>query len=292
MTWPAGSGRSIRRCCWPANAVDFDDLLVHLARLLADDPDLRASLDARHRFILVDEYQDTNAVQYCHHPRPLDRPSEPRGDGRSRPGDLRLAGASIRNILEFERDYPAARVVTLEHNYRSTANILGTADRLIANNSRRKPKRLVTAAPPGDRVRIVLDASGQDEAERIAAEIAAAIEAGSRGPARFRHPVSHGRPLAFSRDRTPDRPACPTSWFGASSSSSGGRSGTWWPGCGCSAIPVTTRPFCGSSTCRPAASAGSRSTGWRPGPRITPASRLAAAAAADRIPGHAQAGRP
>lgn len=163
-----------------ANSVDFDDLLVHVARLLTDNPELRALLDARHRYILVDEYQDTNAVQYCIvRGLSIDHPNlAVTGDPDQAIYGWR--GASIRNILEFERDYPAARVVTLEHNYRSTANILGTADRLIAHNSRRKPKRLVTSAEPGERVRIVLDASGQDEAQRIGAEIAAAIQAGRR----------------------------------------------------------------------------------------------------------------
>jgi DNA helicase-2/ATP-dependent DNA helicase PcrA len=94
-------------------------------------------------------------------------------------------GASIRNILEFERDYPAAKVVKLEHNYRSTSNILGTADRLIAHNSRRKPKRLMTDAPPGQPVRIVLDASSHDEADRIADEIAKAVSGGVRSPRDF-----------------------------------------------------------------------------------------------------------
>lgn len=183
----------VARRIWPvyqemllrANAVDFDDLLVHVARLLADDPVLRATLDARHRFILVDEYQDTNAVQYgILRGLSLDHPNlAVTGDPDQAIYGWR--GASIRNILEFERDYPAASVVTLEQNYRSTANILGTADRLIAHNSRRKPKRLVTDAPPGEPVRIVLDASGQDEAERIAAEIAADITAGRRLPRDF-----------------------------------------------------------------------------------------------------------
>jgi DNA helicase-2/ATP-dependent DNA helicase PcrA len=183
----------VARKLWPvyqelllaANAVDFDDLLVHLARLLADDPGLRATLDARHKFILVDEYQDTNAVQYAIiRGLSIDHPNiAVTGDPDQAIYGWR--GASIRNILEFERDYPAARVVTLEHNYRSTSNILGTADRLIAHNSRRKPKRLVTSADPGERVRIVLDASGQDEAERIAAEIAAAVQAGRRTPRDF-----------------------------------------------------------------------------------------------------------
>jgi len=178
--WPV-----YQRMLLAANAVDFDDLLVHLARLLADDPELRATLDARHRFVLVDEYQDTNAVQYAIiRGLSIDHPNlAVTGDPDQAIYGWR--GASIRNILEFERDYPAARVVTLEHNYRSTANILGTADRLIAHNRRRKPKRLVTAAAPGARVRIVLDASGQEEAERIAGEIAAAVESGRRTPRDF-----------------------------------------------------------------------------------------------------------
>jgi len=183
----------VARRLWPiyqelmlaANAVDFDDLLVHVARLMADDPGLRALLDAQHRFVLVDEYQDTNAVQYAIlRGLSLDHPNlAVTGDPDQAIYGWR--GASIRNILEFERDYPAAAVVTLEHNYRSSANILGTADRLIAHNSRRKPKRLVTAAAAGAKVRIVLDAEGQEEAERIAAEIATALESGRRSPRDF-----------------------------------------------------------------------------------------------------------
>jgi len=168
-----------------ANSVDFDDLLVHIARLLLDNPDLRRQLDARYRWMLVDEYQDTNAVQYC-----ILRGLSLDHQNLAVTGDPDQAiygwrGASIRNILEFERDYPAATVVTLEQNYRSTANILGTADRVIAHNSRRKPKRLVTDAEPGPQVRIVLDSTSHDEADRIADEIAAAVGAGSRQPRDF-----------------------------------------------------------------------------------------------------------
>ncbi|MEI6239295.1 MAG: UvrD-helicase domain-containing protein [Planctomycetia bacterium] len=161
-----------------ANSVDFDDLLVHVARLLTDNPELRALLDARHRYILVDEYQDTNAVQYCIvRGLSIDHPNlAVTGDPDQAIYGWR--GASIRNILEFERDYPTARVVKLEHNYRSTANILGTADRLIAHNSRRKPKRLVTDAAAGERVRLVLDSTSHDEADRIADEIADGVGAG------------------------------------------------------------------------------------------------------------------
>jgi len=182
----------VARRLWPvyqemllaANSVDFDDLLVHVARLLGDNPELRALLDARHRYILVDEYQDTNAVQYCIvRGLSIDHPNlAVTGDPDQAIYGWR--GASIRNILEFERDYPSARVVKLERNYRSTANILGTADRLIAHNTRRKPKRLLTDAAAGERVRIVLDATSHAEADRIADEIAAGIAAG-RSPRDF-----------------------------------------------------------------------------------------------------------
>ena len=168
-----------------SNSVDFDDLLVHVAKLLVDNPDLRRILDARHRWILVDEYQDTNAVQYCIlRGLSVDHPNlAVTGDPDQAIYGWR--GASIRNILEFERDYPAATVVKLEHNYRSTANILGTADRLIAHNSKRKPKQLVTDAEAGSPVRIVLDSTSHDEADRIADEIAHAIDTGSRQPRDF-----------------------------------------------------------------------------------------------------------
>ena len=173
--WPV-----YQRMLLECNAVDFDDLLVHVATLLVDQPELRGALDARYRFVLVDEYQDTNAVQYCIvRGLSIDHPN------LSVTGDPDQAiygwrGASIRNILEFERDYPSARVVKLEHNYRSTSNILAVADRLIANNTRRKAKRLVTDAAAGERVRIVLDSTSHDEADRIADEIADAVRSGSR----------------------------------------------------------------------------------------------------------------
>ena len=168
-----------------SNSVDFDDLLVHTAKLLLDNPDLRRQLDAHHRWILVDEYQDTNAVQYC-----ILRGLSLDHQHLAVTGDPDQAiygwrGASIRNILEFERDYTDARVVTLEQNYRSTANILGTADRVIANNSRRKQKQLKTNAAAGEPIRIFLDSTSHDEAERIATEIADAINNRTRQPSDF-----------------------------------------------------------------------------------------------------------
>jgi DNA helicase-2/ATP-dependent DNA helicase PcrA len=173
--WPA-----YQRMLLECNAVDFDDLLAHVAAILVEHADLRAALDERYRFVLVDEYQDTNAVQYCiARGLSIDHPNlAVTGDPDQAIYGWR--GASIRNILEFERDYPQARVVRLERNYRSTANILAVADRLISHNSRRKPKRLLTDSGPGDKVRIVLDSSSHEEAERIASEIDAAVREGRR----------------------------------------------------------------------------------------------------------------
>ena len=190
--WGRPAEETARRV-WPvyqqllleADAVDFDDLLIHVATILADHPELRAQLDAWHRWILVDEYQDTNAVQYAIvRALSIDHPNlAVTGDPDQAIYGWR--GASIRNILEFERDYPSAAVVALEENYRSTGNILGTADRLIGHNVHRKPKRLFTKSGPGAHVRIVIDDDGQAEAERITREIATAIGSGRRTPRDF-----------------------------------------------------------------------------------------------------------
>src|SRR5438067_13591567 len=121
-----------------ANAVDFDDLLLWPALALKNDAELRAELDARFRFVLIDEYQDTNKAQYA----------IARGLSIDQPnlcvvGDpdqsiYKFRGSDIRNILDFERDYPNARVIALERNYRSTRSILRAAGYLIAHNWMRK----------------------------------------------------------------------------------------------------------------------------------------------------------
>jgi DNA helicase II / ATP-dependent DNA helicase PcrA len=170
-----------------ANSVDFDDLLVHVARLLTDNPELRATCSTP--ATAGSWSTNTKTPTPCNTAScaglSIDHPNlAVTGDPDQAIYGWR--GASIRNILEFERDYPTAAVVKLEHNYRSTANILGTADRLIAHNSRRKPKRLITDAAPGERVRIVLDSTSHDEADRIADEIAHRhLRVGKRSPGDF-----------------------------------------------------------------------------------------------------------
>ena len=161
-------------------AVDFDDLLLHVATLLRDNPELRSVLDCRYRFILVDEYQDTNRAQYV-----ILRALSHDYPNLAVTGDPDQSiygwrGANLDNILTFEHDFPGVRVVRLEQNWRSTKRILRVADQLISCNSRRKQKRLVTDNPPGAAVRLVLYGSEIDEARSIAARIAQWLRTGQR----------------------------------------------------------------------------------------------------------------
>ena len=130
-----------------SSAVDFDDLLVHLVTILKEHPDVRAELDARFRYVLVDEYQDTNLAQYAIvRALSVDRPNLcVTGDPDQSIYGWR--GANLNNILEFEHDFPGCKVVKLERNYRSTKNILRVADTLIRHNRRRKPKALTDREP-------------------------------------------------------------------------------------------------------------------------------------------------
>ena len=147
------------------SAVDFDDLLVHMVAILKEHRDVRVELDRRFKYVLVDEYQDTNLAQYAivlamsaEHPN-LCVTGDP---DQSIYG---WRGANLSNILDFEREFPGCRVVTLERNYRSTKNIIGVADHLIRFNRRRKPKSLRTENPSGDPVELTLYARETDEAE-------------------------------------------------------------------------------------------------------------------------------
>jgi len=163
-----------------ANAVDFDDLLLHVARLLKENPEVRARLDERYRYILVDEYQDTNLAQYAIvRALSIDYPNlAVTGDPDQSIYGWR--GANLDNILNFERDFRNVKVVRLEQNYRSTKAILRVADALIRHNVRRKEKRLFTENPEGAKVRLVAYPSERDEAEMIAATIAEEVRAGRR----------------------------------------------------------------------------------------------------------------
>ena len=168
-----------------ANAMDFDDLLLHAARLLRDHPEIRRTLDHRYRFVLVDEYQDTNLAQYAiARALSIDYPNlAVTGDPDQSIYGWR--GANLNNILEFEKDFPGVKVVRLEQNYRSTQRILRVAEALIAHNVRRKPKALFTHNGEGVPVRLVTYASQREEAEGIASHIAQAVSSGRRRPRDF-----------------------------------------------------------------------------------------------------------
>jgi DNA helicase-2/ATP-dependent DNA helicase PcrA len=158
-----------------SSAVDFDDLLVHLVTILKEHPDVRAELDRRYKYVLVDEYQDTNLAQYAIvRALSVDYPNLcVTGDPDQSIYGWR--GANLGNILEFERDFPGCKVVKLERNYRSTKNILRVADHLIRHNLRRKPKALTTENPSGAPVELVIYATEADEARGVAARIAEAV---------------------------------------------------------------------------------------------------------------------
>jgi DNA helicase-2/ATP-dependent DNA helicase PcrA len=162
-----------------ANAMDFDDLLYLPAMALRVNEELRADLDARFRYVLVDEYQDTNGAQYeiarrlSMHYRNLCVVGDPDQS------IYKWRGSDIRNILDFERDFPDARVITLEQNYRSTKAILHAASVVIDHNKQRKKKTLVTANPAGEPVRVLTFDNGLDEAEGVVMRIKEAVKAGT-----------------------------------------------------------------------------------------------------------------
>jgi DNA helicase II / ATP-dependent DNA helicase PcrA len=147
-----------------ANAMDFDDLLLEAMRLLKSVAAVREYYNRRFRYLLVDEYQDTNRPQY-----ELMRLLAGEGHNVCAVGDedqsiYSWRGADIRNILEFERDFPEAKIVRLEQNYRSTQNILGAASAVVANNVRRKGKNLWTSRQGGAKIGYYEAPDGENEA--------------------------------------------------------------------------------------------------------------------------------
>jgi DNA helicase-2/ATP-dependent DNA helicase PcrA len=188
-----------------ASALDFDDLIAETVYLFRAFPRIAALYRRRFRHVLVDEYQDTNHAQYAL-VRELTRPVEPEiaeeleaqglhvrsvqdssgaipGASLTVVGDsdqsiYAFRGADIRNITEFERDFPGAKVVLLEQNYRSTQNILSAANAVIGHNFDRKDKKLWTAGGDGDKIVGYTGYSGHDEAQFVADEIESLHRAG------------------------------------------------------------------------------------------------------------------
>ncbi len=170
-----------QRRLFASNAVDFDDLLMLTVQVLERFPEARERWQKAFRYILVDEYQDTNHAQY----RLLRLLAEKHGNlfavGDPDQSIYAFRGADIRNLMEFERDFPGTRIIALEQNYRSTNTILRSANSVIANNTERKPKNLWSELGEGDPVRVYEVEDEHAEARFVAAEIAELVEEGFNG---------------------------------------------------------------------------------------------------------------
>jgi DNA helicase-2/ATP-dependent DNA helicase PcrA len=191
-----------------ANAVDFDDLLMWPALAMKNNAELRSELDARFQYVLIDEYQDTNKAQYA----------IARGLSIDYPnlcvvGDpdqsiYKWRGSDIKNILDFERDFPNAQVISLSENFRSTQAILKAADALIAHNRQRKPKILIASKDAGQPVNVLFFETGQEEADQVVQRIKKSVESGARRYRDFAillrmNALTRGLESAFLRERVP-----------------------------------------------------------------------------------------
>lgn len=151
------------------NAMDFDDLLLNIIRLFELKPDVLDAYQERFQYLLVDEYQDTNRAQYTAVNMLAAKYRNLCVVGDDAQSIYRWRGADIRNILDFQRDYPDAKVVRLEQNYRSTKNILAAANNVIDNNRQQLRKELWTANDEGELVHVVRCRDDREEAEKVAA---------------------------------------------------------------------------------------------------------------------------
>ncbi|KKI20896.1 ATP-dependent helicase [Sphingomonas sp. Ag1] len=160
------------------NACDFGDLLLHVLTILKNNREVLELYQQRFRYIMVDEYQDTNAVQYLW----LRLLAQERRNiccvGDDDQSIYSWRGAQVENILKFEKDFPGAKVIRLEQNYRSTPHILGAAGGVIGNNTGRLGKQLWTELDVGEKVRVVGVWDGPEEARRVGDEIEACQRAG------------------------------------------------------------------------------------------------------------------
>ncbi|MBE3595923.1 MAG: DNA helicase PcrA [Hydrogenibacillus sp.] len=161
-------------------ALDFDDLLLKTLVLFRTQPEVLEKYRRRFRYIHIDEYQDTNRVQYLLVKLLAGRVANVCAVGDGDQSIYKWRGADIRNILDFERDFPQAKTILLEENYRSTACILEAANAVIAHNRSRKPKALWTRRPGGEKLRLYHALDEVDEARFIAREIHALLAKGHR----------------------------------------------------------------------------------------------------------------
>ncbi|MBW2147253.1 MAG: UvrD-helicase domain-containing protein [Deltaproteobacteria bacterium] len=153
------------------NAMDFGDLILETIRLFEREPDVLARCRRRYRYVLVDEYQDTNRAQYIFFQLLTGQHGNIFVVGDDDQSIYRWRGADLRNILDFESDHPGALVIRLEHNYRSSGNILASAHAVVSQNIDRKEKKLWTHREPGELLVHYVAADEQDEARYVVKEI-------------------------------------------------------------------------------------------------------------------------
>lgn len=163
-----------------AGAMDFDDLIYNAVRLFQEQPDVLAHFQKKFRYIMVDEYQDTNHAQYILVKLLAEKSGNLCVVGDDDQSIYKFRGATIENILSFESTFPNAKVIRLEQNYRSTKTILDAANAVIANNTERKGKTLWTENPQGEKIHTHTAISEQDEASYIADKIQEGVAAGRK----------------------------------------------------------------------------------------------------------------
>ena len=198
-----------QRRLWEASALDFDDLILHTVRLLQQFEDVREYYQRKFRYVLIDEYQDTNYSQYLLASTLAGGHENLCVVGDDDQSIYRFRGATIENILSFEKQYPACRTIRLEENYRSTKHILEASNAVIRNNQGRKGKELWTRAGEGDKLHLYQAMNESDEAQYVAARI---LEDYSQGLAWKDHAVlyrmnaqSNQLEQAFKRNGVPYR---------------------------------------------------------------------------------------
>jgi DNA helicase II / ATP-dependent DNA helicase PcrA len=170
-----------QRRLFASNAVDFDDLLMLTVDVLERFPDVREKWQNAFRYILVDEYQDTNHAQYRLLQLLAEKHRNLMAVGDPDQSVYAFRGADINNILDFERDFPGTQTIALEQNYRSTNSILDAANAVISNNRERKPKELWSDLGDGEPVRVIEVEDEHAEARFVAAGIASLVEQGFSG---------------------------------------------------------------------------------------------------------------
>lgn len=179
-----------------SNAFDFDDLIMTVVRMFKEHPEVGRKYQERYDHILVDEYQDTNRAQYLLVQHLAQRTGNICVVGDEDQSIYAFRGADIRNILEFEKDFPGAAIIKLEENYRSTKNILGAANSVIKNNTERKEKQLWTSRAEGEKVAFFQGSNEWEEARFVGDSIK---ELNRRGGVSFRDVAILYRTHSLSR---------------------------------------------------------------------------------------------